>query len=247
MNKNKLVAHRGDNTNFPENSYAGLEAALKAGALYIEFDIQMNTEGSLLVFHDANFKRVGNNTFSTFDTDEKKLKTLSAHYPDRFGDTFLPTYVSHLHDILALLKQYPKAHAFIEIKRESLAKWGLPMVVDKVLETLKDSESQTTIISFSSSAIKYIQQHSKLRTGFVFYQYNEGTESIATILQPDFLICSYAIFPEKSALWKGPWQWIVYSINDVSIMEQAAKRDEISLIETDNIRLMLGFCPKTRN
>ena len=239
MNANKLVAHRGDNTHFPENSFAGFEAALKAGALYLELDVQMSAEGSLLVFHDTHFKRVGHRDLSIFDISDKQIKKLSMHEPKRFGDKYLPTYVSRLDDILTLLKQYPKAHAFVEIKRESVARWGLVQFVDKILEKLKGCESQTSIISFSSSAIKYTQQNSKLRTGFVFYQYNEGTQNIATILQPNFLICAYAIFPEKKQLWKGGWEWMVYSINDVLIMQEALKRDEISLVETDDIRLML--------
>lgn len=240
MNANKLIAHRGDNTNYPENSYAGLEAALKAGALYIEFDIQMNAEGSLLVFHDIDFKRVADNNTPIFEVTSEQLKSLSVHQPDLFGEKYFPTRVSYLAEILELLKQYPKAHAFVEIKQESLAYWGLSEVADKVLAALKGFESQTTIISFSLSVIKYTQQHSKLRTGFVFYQYNELTQNNAKILQPDFLICAYNIFPKKNKLWKGNWQWIVYSINDVSTMRQVMKRNEISLIETDDISLMLG-------
>lgn len=235
----RLVAHRGDNTNYPENSYAGLEAALKAGALNIEFDIQVNADGSLVVFHDTDFKRVANHKASIFELTDKQLKEHSAHQPDRFGDKFLPTPVPYLSDILALLKHYPKAHAFVEIKRESLARWGFNKVIDKILKALKGYEKQATIISFSSSAIQYAQQHSQFATGFVFYQYNESTQNIASILQPDYLICSYAIFPEKEKVWQGNWQWVVYSINDTSIMKQAAKREDISLIETDDISLML--------
>jgi len=239
MNANRLVAHRGDNTNFPENSYAGLEAALKAGALLIEFDLQMNADGSLVVFHDFDFKRVGNDNSSIFKMTDEQLKSLSIHYPDRFKDKYNPTRPPYLQEILELLKRYPKAQAFVEIKRESLAYWGMPEVVDKVLAALKGFESQATVISFSLSAIKHTQQHSKFRTGFVFYRYNDLTYNNANILQADFLICAYDILPEKEALWKGNWQWMVYSINDVSLLEQVAKRDEISLIETDDISLML--------
>lgn len=239
MNSKRLVAHRGDNKNHPENSYAAFEAALKAGALYIEFDIQMNADGSLLVFHDIDFKRVGNNDTSIFETTDKQLKELSAHEPDRFGDKHFPTPVLYLDDLITLLKQYPKVNAFVEIKRESLVYWGLSEIIDKVLIALDDVKEQATIISFSSSALKYVQQHSKFRIGLVFYQYNDLTYNLANILQPDFLICAYTVFPEKNNLWQGNWQWVVYSINDSTVMQQVAKRDEITLIETDSISSML--------
>ena len=240
MITNKLVAHRGDNTKHPENSYAGLEAALKAGALFIEFDLQMNLDGSLVVFHDVNFKRVGDDNSSIFEVSNEQLKHLSIHQPDRFEGKYNPTQAPYLEEVLELLKQYPQAHAFVEIKRESLAYWGLSKVLDKVLATLSGFESQVTIISFSLSAINYTQQHGQFRTGFVFYTYDECNYNIANILQPDYLICNYDVFPEKETPWKGNWRWMVYSINDVDMMQQVVKRDEISLIETDDIGLMLG-------
>jgi len=74
MKVNKLVAHRGDNTHYPENSLASIESALKAGALNIEFDIQMNADGSLIALHDSDFRRTSNNHSSVFTTTDAELK-----------------------------------------------------------------------------------------------------------------------------------------------------------------------------
>ncbi len=238
MNANKLVAHRGDNTNYPENSYAGIEAALQAGALFIEFDVQMNADESLLVFHDINFERTANKSASIFETTDQQLKTFSIHEEKRLGETHYPTHVSHLEEVLALFRRYPNAHAFVEIKAESLSYWGLAKVMDKLHETLKADSSQITIISFSYEALKYTQQHSKLKTGLVFNQYNESIKKNAYDLNPSFLICPYTLFL-KYDLWDGDWKWMVYSINDINQMKEAFKLKTLSLIETDNIQLML--------
>lgn len=237
MNAHRLVAHRGDNTNFPENSYAGLEAALKAGARYIEFDIQMNKDGSLLVFHDTNFKRTANNNASIFNTSNNDLKNISVHEPKRFGEKHFPTPVPYLSDILNLLKQYPDAQALVEVKKESLKHWGLERVMKPLLSSLIDLQSQIIVISFSGRALEYIKQYSDIRTGYVFKKYLDKFKKKARELEPDYLICPYKIIPNH--LWKGHWQWALYSINSKELATSLFRRGDINLIETDNIRDML--------
>ena len=237
MNKHKLVAHRGDNTNFPENSYAGLKAALKAGAKFIEFDIQMNKDGSLLVFHDTDFKRTGNNNAVIFELSDEDTKSISVHEPERFGDKHLPTPVPFLSEVLNLLKQYPDAQAFIEVKKESLKHWGLKNVMKPLLDVLSDYQNQITIISFSKKALNYVRQHSDNRIGYVFKKYQDKFRHIADELKPDYLICPYKIIPET--LWQGRWHWVLYSINSKQLAEQFLQRKDISLIETDDIQGLL--------
>jgi len=239
MNSHRLVAHRGDNTNYPENSYAGIEAALMAGAKYIEFDIQMNADESLVVIHDTNLKRTANLDKSLFELSDETLKAISVHEPRRFAEQHYPTYVPHLQEILHLLKRYPQAQAFVEIKVESLKHWGLEKVMDKLIHQLKDYAPQVTIISFSEKALSYAKQHSHLRLGYVFRKYREKTRVKVTNLQPDFLICSKVIVPSQG-LWQGNWQWMIYSINKVKKMQILLQREDIQLFETDNIQLMLN-------
>ena len=238
MNVKKLIAHRGDNTNFPENSYAGFEAALQAGARFIELDIQMNSDSSLIVFHDDTFNRTCDKKGSVLKANDKDLLSVSAHQPLRFDDKHFPTRIPFLSEILALLKKHPKAHVFVEIKEESIDLWGVSKVMDKIFAALKGYKNQATIISFSQDAIKYTQQQSPLKTGLVFRHYDKKHEKIAHALKPDYMICAYRIIPEK-ALWKGSWQWMVYSINDASLLKKILARKEIDLIETDNIQTML--------
>jgi len=49
----QLVAHWGFMARYPENSLEGLEASLRAGAPYIELDIQSTADGTLVLFHDV--------------------------------------------------------------------------------------------------------------------------------------------------------------------------------------------------
>ena len=53
-----LVAHRGYMERYPENSLSSIRAALESGACMVEFDVQMDAAGRLVLLHDDNFKRL---------------------------------------------------------------------------------------------------------------------------------------------------------------------------------------------
>jgi len=238
MDAKKLIAHRGDNTNYPENSYAGIESALRAGALFVEFDVQMNADKSLVVIHDTDFKRTANNPAYLFETGDAEMRKISVHEPHKFGERHHTTYVSTLDEIMALVARYPKAHAFIEVKRESIWKWGLETFMKPFLKTLERYEPQSTVISFGLDVLEYTKQHSSLKTGFVFYDYQSCNLEIAEKLKPEYMIISHTILP-KEQLWEGSWKWVIYSINTIPDAHKILERDDISLIETDDITLLL--------
>lgn len=52
MHKPLLIAHRGDTSNYPENTIEAFQSAFSLGADGIEFDIQLNKNGEIIVVHD---------------------------------------------------------------------------------------------------------------------------------------------------------------------------------------------------
>lgn len=52
MKAPRIVAHRGDACEHPENSRAGFIAASQSGAEEIEFDLHLSADGELIVIHD---------------------------------------------------------------------------------------------------------------------------------------------------------------------------------------------------
>ncbi len=239
MNKNRIIAHRGDNTNHPENNYASIKAALVAGALFVEFDIQMNADKSIIVFHDEDFKRMSGKNLSVFDTTDETLTTLSIHEPEQFSNEHYPTYISYLDDILALLKNFPKSIFLVEVKIKSLEYWGVETVMKKLLSKLKNYSDNIIVISFSVAALEYVRKHSNMKIGLVFNQHPDIHQKIANKLNPEFMLCPYTIFPETDS-WQGPWEWMVYTINDINMAKKWLAKDEISYVETDDINLLLG-------
>ena len=55
-----VIAHRGASAYAPENTLAAFQRAEVLGAGCIEFDVQLNAEGELFVFHDERLTRTTN-------------------------------------------------------------------------------------------------------------------------------------------------------------------------------------------
>lgn len=239
MNSKNLIAHRGDNTNYPENTLIAIEAALKAGATSFEFDVQMNADQRLVAFHDIDFLRMnGNSKEKIVEVTDDKMKSLSIHQPQKFDEKYIPTSVSYIEDILELLNQYPDAQAFVEIKDESLEYWGLELVMDKLLKSLEGFEKQASIISFNYASLIYTKKHSLLKVGFVFEEYSERIKALATELNPEYLVTNYKVLPKEN-VWEGQWLWMVYTVNEIELAKELLERGDIEFVETDDIQLLL--------
>lgn len=234
----KLVAHRGDNQNFPENSYKGIEASLKAGARFVEFDVQMTEDQQFIVHHDVDLKRTARQDVSVFAHSYEELKNFSIHESTRFNNKHYPTPISLLSDVLVLLRKYPAATAFVEVKTQSLKQWGKEKVMDALLDLLKPYQSQCVVISFNSPSLHYVKQHSELSVGWVVKDYNNKSLDKAKKLEPDFLICDYKKVPDDEAPWAGSWKWMLYSINNPEVASYYAQLG-IEFIETDDIQKLL--------
>src|SRR5215208_4237927 len=77
-----IIAHRGGSLEAPENTLASFKHAVDVGAKFVELDVQMSSDGVLVIIHDETLDRtttgsgpVANLTFDelqTFDAGVKK-------------------------------------------------------------------------------------------------------------------------------------------------------------------------------
>ena len=233
-----LVAHRGQMEHYPENTLLSLEAALQCGATYIEFDVQCTADGKLIVFHDTTLHRTTGVSGNIFEMTLQELSTIRAHEPERFSLAFFKEHIPQLADVVRLMQHYPKAMAFVEIKKESLDQFGIKQIMPKLLKTLEIIHQQCIIISYDVEAVKYVKQNSDFTTGWVLDEYNEQQQRIANELSPDYLIINHRKIPTSEEPWPGKWHWMVYDITDPELALHYASLN-IPLIETRNICAML--------
>lgn len=232
-----LVGHRGVIANYPENTLSSIAAAIGAGAPHVEFDLQMASDGEFVVIHDDTTDRTCEEQVSVFSKTSNELQQISAHYPDKFKQSFLPEPIPLLSEVLEYLSAHPQVTAYVEIKEESMTRFGLERVMAKLIEVLKDHAAPFYVISFSYEAIHYVHKHSQFKTSWVVKKYNERYRSMAEELQPDGLICNYKKVADQP-LWPGYWWWMLYDIKEPKL---AMKYHQIGadLIETADMPNML--------
>ncbi|WP_299674929.1 glycerophosphodiester phosphodiesterase family protein [uncultured Dokdonia sp.] len=144
------IAHRGlhdGNLKTPENSLSAFAKAIKEN-YPIELDIQIIQDGTVIVFHDTDLKRICNNSKKTRSLTKATLKE---HTLFNTSET-IPT----LQEVLDIVKgQVP---LLIEFKTNSLSK----KLEQNTLSLLKEYKGAIALQSFNRSSVKWLckQHHS---------------------------------------------------------------------------------------
>ena len=69
-------AHRGDQSNGPENTLPAFEGAINLGFKYLETDVHATADGKLVAFHDEHLDRVSNATGLITETHYEVIKQI---------------------------------------------------------------------------------------------------------------------------------------------------------------------------
>ena len=229
------IGHRGSPLHYPENSLAGYRAVLEAGGRHVETDVQLAADGVPFLYHDVELLRLSGIEGRLFDIDSESARLLPASFPERFGERFDSLCISPLADFAALLQAYPDATAFVEIKEESAAHFGVHAVVDAVLAALDAVSHQCVFLSFDADVVQHLGNLSAMETGWVIPEWNPGNREIAEALNPRWLFCNRKRLPPANLdVWHGGWTWVLYTINDRETGEGLCRRG-FRHLETDRI------------
>ena len=233
-NKIHLVGHRGQPHSFPENSLEGFTHALQSSAAYIETDVNVTTDGIVVLSHDENLNKLTGKSISITKNVYSDFKDIPAGYPKRFSNTFSHCRIATLHELADLLQSWPKATCFIEIKQDSLVCFG-NKVVDLVIESLQAITAQSVLISFDYDALIYAKKKYHIPVGWVLPEWSSQNKLKTEQLSPDYLFVDTDFCPNnKAELWTGPWKWVVYTVNTVEMIKKYTDLG-INIIETDCI------------
>ena len=227
----EIVAHRGDAEHFPENSLPGLEGAWRLGLRYAEFDVQLSADGVPYVIHDANLDRTTNATGDLRLMMSGQLDGIDAGEPRRFGARHAGTRLPRLAAVVELMKQLPKARAFVEIKRASLVHHGREHCVERILATLAGVLRRCVVISFDLEACRLARAACGRPVGWVM-----GSEFAAALprlnaLRPEFAFCDHRALPADGPLPQGPWTWAAYEVTEARLARALYARG-VTLVES---------------
>lgn len=221
MKPPKIVAHRGYAARYPENTLEALQAAVDAGARHVEVDVQLTADHVAILIHDDDLLRTSGIEGPVMELSWEAIRDYTVGETQRLGDDFSHVRVPSVSDLAAWLRRNPGVCAFVEIKEESLAKFGTDWVIRRVLAALEPALEQCVIISYDVTALEEARRYGGNQIGWVIRNWNGADHTRADTLKPDYLICNYKKI--NSDLWPGRWRWILYEITDANLaMEWAA-------------------------
>ena len=237
----QLVAHRGQSTDYPENTLESLKAAIVAGALFLEIDLQLSSDLIPILCHDATLERTAGMDIDVRTKNFGELLGYSVGEDPRLNGHFAGTRIPSLQEALALLQEYPVVQMFIELKQESFDVFGIALFVDRVLNCIAKLPSQCIVISFNHDALRYLQQQSDIRIGWIVRSLDIDTLQQAAKLNPPFMFinrlrCEGLDYDFST----DPWDWVLYESSEAD--EALALFDRgVSYVETNDITKLLPY------
>lgn len=237
-----LVAHRGYSGRYPENTLLAYQAAREHGALYMELDLQMTSDHVPVLHHDRSLLRMAGEDLDVREIKAKKFKAIRAPYPDRFGDEFVGNRFTTFKKFCRWLQSEPEVTIFVEIKQESIDRFGVPLFVDEVYDRIlrTEVESQCVIISYNHEVLEYTRKISPMRVGWVLPEWSDANQQQVESFKPDFLFCAKEDLPADDAeIWRGSWQWAIFNLDDVDSAIAMANRD-MPFLETNEIGTLMA-------
>jgi glycerophosphoryl diester phosphodiesterase len=233
-----LVAHRGYPAHYPENTLVGMAAAVRAGARYLEFDVQLTADTVPVVFHDTELARTTDATGCLLDMNWAQLAGVHAGEPRRFGSRYAAEPLPSLAAVVELLRGQPQVVAFVELKRASLQRCGREAMLERVLCDIAPVAAQCVLISFDAEAVALARERGAAAVGWVTAEYSPAALAQARALAPDYLFCNVAALPPAMPALEDPWRWVLYEVTAPALARQWLARGA-ALVETFAIAEML--------
>ena len=227
-----LIGHRGQPLSYPENSIEGFEHCLRQGIHYLETDVHITADGVPVLSHDANLLKLSGRQVFVAEHDFSTIGSLSAGYPERFGEQFNHCRIASLARFSELLSAWPDAQCFIELKEGGIGHFR-NRAIDLTMEAIEPIRNQCIFISFEYDALVYARQHFDLPIGWVLPEWSDESRDKAIELAPEYLHVDVDICPrQQSELWDGPWRWVAYTINSAEQVKTLSGLG-VELLETD--------------
>lgn len=180
----------------PENTIVSFEEAVRRGADLLEMDVQLTSDGDVIVMHDTSVDRTTDGSGFVRDLTAKKIKTFDAGV--WYGPDFANQFVPSLSDVLNHFRTRKTANRhqvgfIIELKTIRGSGGSLADAVVALLNKEQFTD-RVIVISFDAVALQEVRTaHKTLPIGLLF---NEEIEE-GRVHQAK-MIGAQAIFPRKT-------------------------------------------------
>ncbi|MGK2914929.1 MAG: glycerophosphodiester phosphodiesterase family protein [Porticoccaceae bacterium] len=214
MLQHRLVAHRGFQKHYPENTMLAYERAIAAGARCVETDVLLSADLQPMLYHDADLRRVSGRQGRVQDRPLAELIALPAHEPQRFDTRFASETIAPLSAFAHWLQQHPEVTAFVEIKAEAIDFAGAERVYQAVGKALAAVAHQCALISFDYAFMAHAREAGWQRCGVVLSQWNDLARTEVSACKPQYIFCNANKVPRRADLGAIEATTVLYEIAD---------------------------------
>jgi len=237
-----VTAHRGAKVAAPENTLAAFRAAMDAGATYAELDVQHTRDRVIVVVHDGDLMRMGDDPRRVSELTAAEIASvdIGRKHDAKFAGEIPPT----LAEVIELVRGRMRIN--IELKYNVPDPGLAPAVVE--LLRRKDFLDQVVITSLDYAALKQVESlEPGLRTGHIV------TAAVGNVVrtEADFLSLNAAqatpsLIRRAHAAGKEVHVW---TVNEPELMLRMIERGVDNVITDDPallVRVMQGRRDLTR-
>ncbi len=233
----QLVAHRGYQKHYPENTLLAIRQAIAAGALHIELDVQLSRDQVPVIYHDDSLQRMSGRAGKVSECLAVELQTCRAYEPERFGQRFKDESIAPLAALVLLAQQHRTVTFYVELKEEAVRDHGAVVCLQRMARVLAPVMAQCVLISFDTGALALAFEHGFTRIGVVTRDWVRRDEQIRA-LQASVLFVNKKRIPEGEVI-VASCPVVVYEVEDIEEAKRWLQRGA-SKVETFAIGEMLG-------
>ncbi len=217
MHKVSIVAHRGFSSKYPENTVIAFEKSLGI-ADWIELDVELSKDGSVIVMHDDTLDRTTNGTGKVYEKTLEELKKLDtgSYFDKKFIGERIPT----LEEVLKL-KRFK-----INIELKIRGSFVVDDLIQKSVALVKKYNYEDVIFSsFDHDAVKKVKLLDKsLKANLIIYKDKFQGDIVDYVLKhfadgvhmhKDFITLDLV-----NKLYVKELNIGVYTVNDMQIMKK---------------------------
>ena len=159
-----VIAHRGDQSNAPENTIAAFTKALELGADGIELDVRLTRDNELVVFHDRCLERTSNGFGPVNHRTQQEVLAFDA------GSWFSPEFYGEHPPTLDEVFESLPADFLINVEMKVIMK-GMRLIAHKTAEIVRRHArwDSTLVASFNPISLWELRTiEPKINRGYIW-------------------------------------------------------------------------------
>lgn len=237
----KIYAHRGNKSEYPENSLAAFQSAVELGVEGIELDVHLSKDNEMVVIHDETLDRTTNKSGEVQTLTLSELKQANLLNVDgSVSEELLPT----LAEVLNLLDELTfTGDLNIELKTDQNEYQG----IEKLVKELIESKPRSYPIIYSSFNWHTINRMKKLEPqaelALLFAQPLMTYQHLIPEIAPDGLHIDFRLVAQLESAYQGDLPLRLWTVNDLADIRNWLLNEErnIEVIMTDYPRQALAL------